>query len=368
MPVFLKETLYSKEQFEEFSNVLNKKISNFDKDKFLSLIFDKQWNCLELKQRMRHVTKILNYFLDKNYEQATNQIIEITYFIIDKNILKKSFIPISLADYIEVYGINFYDHSIKAIEEVTKLASCEFAVRPFILKYEQKMMQQMLLWSQHKHENVRRLASEGCRPRLPWADALPYFKKDPSTILPILKNLKNDSSIFVQKSVANNLNDISKDNPKIVLSLANQWIGKSKNTDWILKHGCRTLLKNGNMEAMQLFGYSSPELAKIEDFKIINKEIKIGEDLVFSFNLFNISNKDEKIRVEFALYFLRSNGSHSKKVFKINENIYSANTKNHIIKKHSFKPRTTRKYYSGKQKISIIINGNETNITNFYII
>ncbi len=367
MPIFLKETLYSKEQFDEFSNILDKKISNFDKDKFLSLIFDEQWKSRELKQRMRHLTNILNCFLDKNYEKATNQIVEITHFIIDKKILEKSFIPISLADYIEVYGIEFYDQSIKTIEEVTKLASCEFAVRPFIVKYEQKMMQQMLTWSQHKHKNVRRLASEGSRPSLPWATALPDFKKSPSLILPILEKLKNDSSKFVQKSVANNLNDISKDNPEIVLSLANKWIGKSKNTDWILKHACRTLLKNGNMQAMQLFGYSSPELAKIDDFKINNKEIKIGENLEFTFNLLNISNKEEKIRVEFAIYFLRSNGSHSKKVFKINENIYKNNSKNYIIKKHSFKPLTTRKYYSGEQKISIIINGNETNITNFYI-
>jgi len=367
MPIFLKETLYSKEQFDKFSNVLDKKISNFDKDKFLSLIFDEQWKNRELKQRMRHVTNILNFFLDKNYEQATNQIIEITHFIIDKKIMEKSFIPISLADYIEVYGIEFYDNSIKTIEEVTKLASCEFAVRPFIVKYKQKMMQQMLAWSQHKHKNVRRLSSEGCRPRLPWATALHDFKKNPSLILPILENLKNDSSKFVQKSVANNLNDISKDHPEILLSITNKWIGKSKNTDWILKHACRTLLKKGNMQAMKLFGYSSPNLAKIKNFKIQNNEIEIGKNLEFSFNLINISNKEERIRVEFALYFLRSNGSHSKKVFKINENIYKNNSNNYIIKKHSFKLRTTRRYYSGEQKISIIINGNETNITNFYI-
>ncbi len=173
MSFLLKETLYSKEQFEEFSNVLDNKIPNFDKSKFLSLIFDAQWEERELKQRMRHLTSILHQILDKNYEQATNQIIEITHFIIDKKLLGKSFIPMSLAEYIEIYGIKFYKKSIKTIEEITKLASCEFAVRPFIVKYETEMMQQMLLWSNHKHQNVRRLASEGCRSRLPWATALP---------------------------------------------------------------------------------------------------------------------------------------------------------------------------------------------------
>ena len=104
----------------------------------------------------------------------------------------------------------------------------------------------MLKWSKHKDPRVRRLASEGCRPRLPWAMALPDFKRDPSKILPILEQLKADSDVWVRKSVANNLNDISKDNPELAISIFKKWLGGNKETDWIVKHAARTLLKQGN--------------------------------------------------------------------------------------------------------------------------
>lgn len=95
-------------------------------------------------------------------------------------------------------------------------------------------MKQMLVWSKHEHWGVRRLSSEGCRPRLPWAMALPNLKKDPTPIIPILENLKNDPARFVRLSVANNLNDIAKDNPEIVIDLAKKWKGESKEVDWLL--------------------------------------------------------------------------------------------------------------------------------------
>jgi 3-methyladenine DNA glycosylase AlkC len=89
-----------------------------------------------------------------------------------------------------------------------------------------------------QNHDVRRLASEGCRPRLPWAMALPQFRKDPSPALPILEKLKNDESDYVRKSVANNLNEISKDHPQLVLDICERWYGQTANTDWLVKHAC----------------------------------------------------------------------------------------------------------------------------------
>lgn len=368
MSIKLKETLYMPQHFETFANVLQDVLPNFDRKRFFSLIFNSAWEKKELKERMRQTTFVLHSVLGLNFERAADKIVEITKQIIDKKLLEGSFVQMSLAEYVQLFGLDYFEKSMQTIEEVTKLASCEFAIRPFIKKYEKKTMQQMLAWSKHQHPNVRRLASEGCRPMLPWAEALPKFKADPSPILPILENLKNDNSKFVQKSVANNLNDISKNQPEIVLSLAKQWIGKSKNTDWIVKHACRTLLKAGNKQAIKLFGYSLPENVKIDNFTIKNTTVELGKNLYFSFNLQNLSHKPEKIRVEYALYFLRANGTYSKKVFKINENIYKQSDKILIEKKHSFKPRTTRKYYIGTQKISIIINGEELQTKEFDLI
>ena len=148
---------------------------------------------------------------------------------------------------------------------------------------------------------VRRLASEGCRPRLPWAMSLPKLKENPAPIIPIMENLKNDPSRFVRLSVANNLNDISKDNPQIVIALAKKWKGQSENIDWVIKHGCRTLLKQGNHEILNLFGLSLNDNISIGDFKILTKRIKMGDSVEFCFNLNNYNTEKRTIRLEYGI-------------------------------------------------------------------
>ena len=367
MSLLLKESLFSENQFNVFTEALSNTITDFPKQKFLKQVFDKNWNKLELKERMRHTTQVLHNFLPKNFSKAAEILIATTKFFLKKKQPDIGFVVMSMPDYVELYGIEYFDISVKVFEEVTKLISCEFAVRPFIIKYRAAMMKQMLSWSQHEHQSIRRFASEGCRPRLPWAIALAELKKDPSEILPILENLKADSSEFVRKSVANNLNDISKDNADIALSVFKKWKGFSVNTDKIVKHACRTLLKAGNMEAMKLFGYASMEDVSFEDFNLEKENVRVGEELKFSFKINNISSKTIVIRLEFAMYYLRANGKLNKKVFKISENEYLKNTSQLVKKKYSFKAKTTRKYYPGKQKISIIVNGNDLDIREFVL-
>jgi len=184
--------------------------------------------------------------------------------------------------------------------------------------------------------------------------SLPNFKKDPSSIIPILEQLKQDSSEYVRRSVANNLNDISKDHPDLILELSNKWIGSNKQTDWIIKHACRTLLKSGNTAALSLFGFEKPSRLQINKFSLSAETIRIGEDLNFSFELETQSSKLGKLRIEYAIYYVKL----SKKIFKISEADYQSQYKK-VSKKHSFKNLSTRKHYPGKHKISIIINGCE---------
>jgi len=274
-----------------------------------------------------------------------------------------------LDNYVEHYGLDDYETSIKAIERVTQFTSCEFSTHPFILKYPDKMMKQMLMWSTHEHWGVRRLASEGCRPRLPWAMALPNLKKDPSPIIPILENLKNDPAKNVRLSVANNLNDIAKDNPEIVIDLAKRWKGESEQVDWIIKHGCRTLLKQGNREVMELFGFDCiVKNISIENFQISTPRVKVGDSLQFSFNLLNKNNEKTKIRLEYGIYYQKANGTLTKKVHKISEKEYTANSITCITRKHSFKVVTTRKFHLGLHQVAVIINGNEFAKYNFDLI
>ena len=343
-----KDVFFKAGFIRELADALEQFVPGIDKKAFERKVFDKD----------RHITVLLHGILQKDFPQAAGIITSLSQ-LLKKNVKDVSFGYICLPDYIELYGIGHYGESVAAIEEVTKFMSCEFAVRPFILKYGDRMMRQMLVWSKSKDAKVRRLASEGCRSRLPWAMALPAFKKDPSPILPILEQLKADEDIWVRKSVANNLNDISKDNPGLAMSIFKKWIGKDKNTNWIVKHASRTLLKAGNAEAMELFGFKKDKAVKLNGLKILTPKVKMGRELVFSFNISNSGKQQKVIRLEYGMYYNRANGTLSKKVFKISEREYTAGETYEVTRKQSFKPITTRKYYAGLHKVSVIINGYE---------
>ena len=209
---------YNQAYIDKLGKEINRHYPAFNTENFSTLIFDKQWSTKELKERMKHISTCLHGCLNLPLQGALP-------------ILKKAapnfggFEAMFFPDYVERYGAKHWALSLPALAYFTQFSSSEFAVRPFILANQKKMMAQMEQWSKHENEHVRRLASEGCRPRLPWAISLPPFKQNPSTILPILENLKRDPSLYVRRSVANNLNDISKDNPQITLEFASTWWG-----------------------------------------------------------------------------------------------------------------------------------------------
>lgn len=373
------KNMYNEQFFNRFTKDLQLVIKDFDDREFVSQIMDNEWENRELKQRCMHITTILKKFLPADYKKAITKIFELLDYVkntqpdfskIDdtKFGLTLEYGPV-LDNYVEQYGLDDYETSVKAIEKITQFTSCEFSVHPFIIKYPDKMMQQMLVWSKHEHWGVRRLASEGCRPRLPWAIALPNLKENPAPIIPILENLKNDPARFVRLSVANNLNDIAKDNPQTVIDLMKRWQGESKEVDWIIKHGSRTLLKQGNPEMMELFGFNSTvKSIHIENFQISILKVKVGNSLEFSFNILNKNNKRTKIRLEYGIYYQKANGTLTKKVHKISEKEYAENSTTQITRKHSFRVVTTRKFHPGLHQVAVIINGNEFEKYDFELI
>jgi len=352
------KNIYNDKFFAEFMQVLSVVIDDFNSDLFMEQVCDKNWQQRELKDRMKHICFILHHHLSSDFPQAVQIILKIVNLLkTAENDLRLEYM--FLPDYIETYGLDDYKISMQALEQITKFTSCEFAIRPFIIKDSQKTMQQMLLWSQNNNESVRRLASEGCRPRLPWACSLPEFKKNPMLILPILENLKADKSLFVRKSIANNLNDIAKDNPDIVINIIKKWQGINSDTNWLIKHAARTLLKKGDKEVMKIFGLEPSHKIKIDNFLIVNSKIKIGNYLEFSFNLYNQKSQKTKIRLEYVIYYQKANGTLTKKVYKISEKDYSKNSITKIIRRQSFKVISTRKFHQGLHKIAVIINGRE---------
>lgn len=352
------KNLFSTEFYQQFIEKINTITPVSSKD-FFHELYTESWNNLSLKERLQHTATVINYILQGTYETKVSILVSYinTYEHTAHSdwMLGYMFIP----QFVEMYGLDSYDTSIHAIERITQFTSCEFAIRPFIIQEPEKTMQQMLQWASHSHSHVRRLSSEGCRPRLPWAMQLPDFIKDPSPIIPILETLHNDSSLFVRKSVANNINDISKDNPAIALELCNSWKHTNENTNSIIEHGLRTLLKQGNQKALEICELQTQYKLQAENFTVHSTQVYVPNALEFSFEFSHGAPVTTRICIEYCLYFLRSNGTYHKKVFRIKQAEFAPHTAYTIRKKHSFVPISTRTYYSGTHYISIQIHGTE---------
>lgn len=333
----------------------------FQVDEFLKSTMDESWDGLELKDRIIQISTNLGKYLPANYCEAVG--------IIDKVVMNYGswldgfggFFPI----FVEIYGQNEsdWDVSMEALERYTQYASSELAVRSFIIKNENRMMAQMIAWSKSENEHARRLSCEGCRPALPWGQALTNFKKDPAPILPILEQLKSDSSPHVRKSVANNLNDISKTRPELVAKIAKAWYGKNEDTNWIIKHGCRTLLKKGNRDVLTIFGYDDVTAVVVENFMLGAASTSIGEDISFSFTVW--AKQATKVRLEYGIDYVKSNGKRNRKIFNISEVSLKENERKQYTQKQFFADASVRKHYPGIHSITIIVNGMEQGTLDF---
>jgi len=344
-----------------FAQSIKSVYSSFQVDEFMKSTMDETWANLELMDRGRKITNNMKAFLPQDYNEALG--------IMDKVIpICDPFFKLCFPTFVELYGQDEenWDMSMRAMELYTQYSSSEFAVRPFIVKDEKRMMAQMYAWSKHENEHVRRLSSEGCRPALPWGQALVSFKKDPSPVLPILETLKTDPSAYVRKSVANNINDISKTHPDLVAKLAKDWYGKNEFTDWIVKHGCRTLLKKGVREVLAIFGYHDVDSVDVSGFELSTKTVPFGGDIDFSFLI--ATKEATKVRLEYGIDYMKANGKRNRKIFQISEISLKENQKKLYTKNHSFEDLSTRQHYPGAHSLTLIVNGMERGTLDFELL
>ncbi|WIV21315.1 hypothetical protein QPK24_11850 [Paenibacillus polygoni] len=347
---------------EAFLLQLGRKISAayppFQIDSFLQQVMDESYEAKALKERIRTITIAMGTFLPERYEDAIQILCTVSESC-------SGFPYLIMPDFVEVFGQEeqHWDLSMQALEKFTQQSSAEFAVRPFIIRHPEKMMEQMMKWSLHPVDHVRRLASEGCRPRLPWGQALTLFKQDPAPILPILEQLKADPSLYVRKSVANNLNDIAKDHPNIVIETARKWMGQHPYTDWIVRHGCRTLIRKAEPEVMALFGYAESvegiELVTEAEITASPAALHIGENGNLSYNLRVREGDPARLRIEYGIDFVKSSGQVSRKKFLLSDKTVAGGTRISGSRKHRWADLTTRKHYAGVHRIVLLINGKE---------
>jgi 3-methyladenine DNA glycosylase AlkC len=347
--------MYNPAFFADLTAAVNAVYPAFDAEKFHVGIYDETWEDRPLKNRVRHIAMTLRGLLPDDYRSALDVLRAAA-----PHLSGYGFQLMFLPDFVELYGMDDWDASLPALETFTQLCSSEFAVRPFILHDSARMMDQMLHWTEHENHHVRRLATEGCRPRLPWAMALPVFKRDPAPVLKVLECLKNDPSEYVRRSVANNLNDIAKDNPDTVIGTLRRWQTEpGEGTEWITRHALRTLIKSGHMEALDLLGYQAGSGLTVRGFQLGADTIQVGESLSFAFEIASAADAAQDLMIDYIVYFVKANGKRAPKVFKLAQRKINPGESLRIEKKHSFKPITTRVYYPGEHALALKINGQE---------
>jgi 3-methyladenine DNA glycosylase AlkC len=322
----------------------------FNASLFQQRVFDPHWSSRTLKSRIDHIADALYQGLPMTYLQSLAILTPLAAGF-------EGFSGLFLPAYVEKYGRDEPIPSLQALAQMTRFCSAEFAIRTFLEDNPKDTLAQMLTWSLATDEHLRRLACEGCRPRLPWARVLKVFQHHPQSVLPLLQNLKADNSVYVRKSVANHLNDISKDCPEWVIKVAQNWWGQHPHSDWVIKRGCRTLLKENHPAALSLFGFLAPNHVHLQDF-YVDETVTFGHNLHFSFAL-NAGNVPlGKLRIEYAIDLLKARGHWSRKWFAVSESFITASHKA-INRQHAFKPLSVRRYYPGLHRLIIRVNGVE---------
>jgi len=340
--------MFSPDFVNSLGSEIKKQHKLFDSKKFVFDVLEKDWKNKELKDRMHHVTRMMHKHIPEKFEKQ----VEILNGAAPKF---RGFTGTVFPNFVEHFGTDHVPVSMETLKYYTQFSTSEFAVRPF-LKKNPELISYFYKWSDDKNHHVRRLASEGCRPLLPWAMKLEYFVDHPELIIPILEKLKNDKEDYVYRSVANNLNDISKNHPELVLKLGQVWAGKSETTDWVIKHALRTLLKRGNPKALKIFGFSENKKLEILTADLEKKSLKIGQSTRLKFEIKN-TGKEDKIRIEYKVHYLKKNGSYTQKVFQLSEKKIKSKEVLIFDKKIDFKDLSTRKHYAGDHYIELVING-----------
>ena len=274
------------------------------------------------------------------------------------------FVTIFLGDFVATFGLDDFDFSMEALRFFTVFGSAEFAVRPFIVADQKRALQTLHAWTADPDEKVRRLASEGSRPRLPWGMRLQALVRDPAPTAKILDALKDDDSLFVRRSVANHLNDITKDHHEYVLQRLEAWDLEREHLRWIAKHACRTLIKRGHPRALKLFGFGrKAELtAKLAASP---SSLSLGQRLTFTASLRSTSSRSQRLAIDYVVHYVKASGGSAEKVFKWTEIDLPASAEIELVKSQIVRDFTTRKHYTGRHRVELQINGQRVAETGF---
>jgi 3-methyladenine DNA glycosylase AlkC len=355
----LKE-IFNAERLKHIATEMTAVYPDFNAKAFLKLANDGLAE-LSIMQRMARVSESLHAVLPLGFDES----LEVLRALAPR--LNSGFVSISLPHYVATYGAHAFEPSMAALKYFTTFGSAEFAIRYFLRTDLKRTLAVMHDWSLDKNEHVRRLASEGCRPRLPWSFRLEQIQADPSLAATILDNLKADDSLYVRKSVANHLNDITKDHPEWVLDLIESWSLENRHTAWIARHALRSLIKQGNQRALAIIGAGGKPEVEIIEVKVEPAVIALGEKITLSFSVKSTVEDSQRLVIDYAIDYVKANGSTSAKVFKLRALTLPGKACERIARGQHIKALTTRKHYAGTHAVHVLVNGERLASTAFEI-
>lgn len=272
---------------------------------------------LELTQRARRISHALAQYLPSEPAEAIGIVVASLGPRIERLEGMGPFIYLPHVFFVAERGLDCLEDSLQAQYELTRRFTAEFSIRVFIDRYPEATLARLKQWATDSNVHVRRLVSEGTRPRLPWAPRLRRFQEDPRPVIELLELLKDDPEEFVRRSVANNLNDIAKDHPDLVVEVCGRWLkGASEGRRWLVRHGLRTLVKQGNPKALTLLGFRRDSPVIVEQLAVVPKRARIGDKVTVEASIRNETSDTQPVLVDLRLHFVKANGSTSPKVFK----------------------------------------------------
>ncbi|MBR7198138.1 DNA alkylation repair protein [Pseudomonas sp. 14A] len=306
---------------------------------------------MSVMQRMARVAESLHAVLPLKYEDTLDVLRELAPR------LNSGFVSMCLPHYVASYGGHAFDTSMDALKYFTTFGSSEFAIRHFLRSDLERSLEKMHDWTRDENHHVRRLASEGSRPRLPWSFRLEAVQANPQLAAGILDRLKADESLYVRKSVANHLNDVTKVHPGWVLDTVEGWSLNNKHTAWIAKHALRSLIKQGDVRALTVIGAGAKAEVELLDVRVEPAVVRLGEAITLSFVVKSTVAHEQRLVIDYAIDYVKANGGVSGKVFKL-KTLGLAGFGTEVVRRNQvIKDFTTRKHFAGRHGVQVMVNG-----------
>ena len=318
------------------------------------------FDALELMPRGKRIAQALRRHLPDDYESALAILLDSLDqpHGVDPSQTLGSFLYLPHTMFVAEFGLAHFAASMRAQHALTQRFTAEFSIRPFLEQHSDATLHQLKTWASDPSPHVRRLVSEGTRPRLPWAPRLRQFQMDPTPVLALLEMLKDDPELYVRRSVANNLNDIGKDHPEVLTATAKAWLkDATQNRAWIVGHALRSAIKKGDGGALKVLGFGKAAQVAVGGVRITPIKAEIGGTMTIAFELTNPHSRAQNLLVDLAVHYVKANGQAKPKVFKLKTLEIAPGQTAQFAKKLSFAPMSTRMHYPGLHKVEVMLNG-----------